>query len=359
VQIFGWRLIRRAIPSGARAGKYSRHISKLCSRCGTEETDVHLFFSCNFARAAWFSHPWCLKVDVLISNSASITAIISNMLTMNHPHATLENILTFLWCLWKSRNDNLFNRISGHPSHVHLMANAIKNNLEMIDFVQDTKDRNEALINQSRTHKPVANINVQQVDLLRQGSTIKTDRHITGTRLYSDAAWKTKKVSGLLAGTSTGIGVYCHIQEGSASSLLMIQASTQNTETVLQAEAEALLLAVMIAARLNFQCPTFLTDNSTLASAAAMALSNLKEVPWEIRWHLAQFSKLSDPQVFHISRELNGVAHNCAHQALRQSLSQPIYSCSCSSHRNQNCPIIFAVQQIKFTDVVLHAVNCL
>jgi hypothetical protein len=52
VQVFGWRILRRAIPTGARAGKYSKHISKLCCRCGMEETDCHLFFTYNFARAA-------------------------------------------------------------------------------------------------------------------------------------------------------------------------------------------------------------------------------------------------------------------------------------------------------------------
>jgi hypothetical protein len=46
--------------------------------------------------------------------------------------------------------------------------------------------------------------------------------------------------------------------------------------------------------------------------------------------------------VYHIKRDLNGVAQNCAHQAVRQSLSRPIFSCSCS-HRNNPCPLASGV----------------
>jgi hypothetical protein len=54
-----------------------------------EEDDVHLFFICNFVRAAWFSEPWCLRTDVFIQNTPSLTQILLKMLNMNHPHASL------------------------------------------------------------------------------------------------------------------------------------------------------------------------------------------------------------------------------------------------------------------------------
>jgi hypothetical protein len=119
VQTFGWRLLRRAIPTWARAGKYLKHISKLCSRCDLEETDMHLFFTCNFAIASWFSHPWYIRIDNIINNALSFTDMVLKLLSINHPHANLLNVLTFMWCLWKSRNDYLFNREKTHPIQIH------------------------------------------------------------------------------------------------------------------------------------------------------------------------------------------------------------------------------------------------
>jgi hypothetical protein len=44
VRTFAWRLLRGALPTGKRAGKYSKHISETCSRCGKIEDEMHIFF---------------------------------------------------------------------------------------------------------------------------------------------------------------------------------------------------------------------------------------------------------------------------------------------------------------------------
>jgi hypothetical protein len=90
------------MPTGAREGKYSKHISKLCCRCGVEENEIHLFFTCSFARAAWFCEPWHIRIDLLVANTDSLTQLLLNMLNMDHPYANLKHILTFMWCIWKA-----------------------------------------------------------------------------------------------------------------------------------------------------------------------------------------------------------------------------------------------------------------
>jgi hypothetical protein len=43
INAFAWRRIRREIPTGEKASRYSKHISNICCRCGTQENDIHLF----------------------------------------------------------------------------------------------------------------------------------------------------------------------------------------------------------------------------------------------------------------------------------------------------------------------------
>ena len=79
VQTFAWHILHRAIPTGARAGRYTTHISKFCCRCNAEEDDIHMLFPCPFARAAWFAEPWCIRSDSLIHNTVSITDVVQSL----------------------------------------------------------------------------------------------------------------------------------------------------------------------------------------------------------------------------------------------------------------------------------------
>ncbi|KAM3331617.1 hypothetical protein ACQJBY_027530 [Aegilops geniculata] len=102
VQTFAWRLLRKALPIGLRAGRFSIHISQNCCRCGLQEDEFHLFFLCHFARTAWFSSPWFVKSDVLIQDHSTMQSVLISLIQMGHPHGSIMNILNFLWCLWKS-----------------------------------------------------------------------------------------------------------------------------------------------------------------------------------------------------------------------------------------------------------------
>jgi hypothetical protein len=47
------------------------------------------------------------------------------LLTSGHPQIKPTTLYTFLWCLWKARNDTLFCRKVSRPSQVFAAANAI------------------------------------------------------------------------------------------------------------------------------------------------------------------------------------------------------------------------------------------
>jgi hypothetical protein len=134
VNFFLWRILRSAIPSGDRASRYTNHIEKHCSRCGLPETDFHLFFLCPFAKAAWFVSPWFLRSESFVLNANSFASVLLSLLSSGHPEANLESIGTFLWCLWKSRNDHLFGRKKSAPEQISIHAQALLQDLEVVSL---------------------------------------------------------------------------------------------------------------------------------------------------------------------------------------------------------------------------------
>lgn len=108
IKTFTWRLIRRALATGERAGSYSSHIGKHCSDCGQLETDAHLFFHCEFARAVWFtSNP--LRTTNLPQEQDAVQEILATLIQPHTPDELLQKILTTLRYIWKARNDKRFN----------------------------------------------------------------------------------------------------------------------------------------------------------------------------------------------------------------------------------------------------------
>lgn len=65
LKTFAWRLLRQALATGERAGKYSTKIDQNCKLCNIIETDAHLFFECPFVRAVWYVGDSPIRADAL------------------------------------------------------------------------------------------------------------------------------------------------------------------------------------------------------------------------------------------------------------------------------------------------------
>ena len=91
---------------------------------------MHLFFLCDFAMVAWFCHPWYIKSDMLVHNQSTMQDVILAILSMNHPHASISNIFNFMWCIWKARNDFLFERKFSFPYQIKIAATSLNNILQ-------------------------------------------------------------------------------------------------------------------------------------------------------------------------------------------------------------------------------------
>ena len=131
----------------------------------------------------------------------------------------------------------------------------------------------------------------------------------------------------------------------------MIQAASQRTKSVFQAEATSLFFTATLAQVLHIQNPTFLTDNQVLAKVVDHQMLH-----WYSRDVVAnslQATSRSSVQNFHIKSDLNGIAHDCAKQVLRQRLDRPIFRCTNSAHSPDSCPVMLALQNPPLLDIRL------
>jgi hypothetical protein len=144
------------------------------------------------------------------------------------------------------------------------MANAINQNLEKMDILQVTENRLQHLRDDTNnTGQP------QRQERYKQGETIKTDLLVQGSKIYTDAAWKTRKSPGSNGRIATGVGVFCHLEDqASRTTKVLIQAASPTSPSPLHAEEKALIFVAQIAEQLEVDQVTFFTDSLILAKAA-------------------------------------------------------------------------------------------
>lgn len=96
VQNFTWRPLRKALPVSKGASRLSKHIDEYCSRCGGVEDEVHMIFLCPFSKAAWFSNPRLIKIELLAAVHHSIPDMINALFSSGNPWINTTNLYTFL-----------------------------------------------------------------------------------------------------------------------------------------------------------------------------------------------------------------------------------------------------------------------
>lgn len=105
IRLFCWKLAQGALPLGSTMHRRLGRGDPMCMLCGQmEETEVHLAFSCPFARSYWFAGPLALRSDGF---NAPIKECLLN-LTKIIPMELWDKLTTSLWSLWRCRNDLVF-----------------------------------------------------------------------------------------------------------------------------------------------------------------------------------------------------------------------------------------------------------
>jgi hypothetical protein len=347
IQTFAWRLLRRALPTGKRAGRFSIHIDKECSRCGMLEDEMHLFFLCPFAKAAWYSHPWFIRTEVLAADHHSVTSIIQAIMSSGHPYISVVNMYTFLWCLWKTRNDALFGRKANKPSHVYTAMKAILQEASMDQLpMQDCTLPQTMRDTQGELENQVPGASVRDLSIF------------AGPVLFSDASWRPIQGRQL---APAGLGVYIRNLGSQHCTEVHIAAISPPVASVLQAEAFALRLAVMVSNCLQIPYAGMFTDNNTLSRAAAT--NNIIEDPghWELAPLLASLinnRSFDQYKIFHVARHLNFKADYLAKLTLRLLNRDTSFRCLCTSPASGRCPIREALSDQAVVPIRLVSVKC-
>lgn len=245
--------------------------------------------------------------------------MIQALLDSHHPQISIISLYTFLWCIWKSRNDERLCRKSSSPSQVYAAAAAIikSTNLEVTTSTQITDaicftDSREPEDVSMQAHEQ----SIQQAVLV-PGKTIKDISNISAPIVFSDAAWSPGP-DGKPA--IAGLGIFIQLGGDRHCSQLCISAISPPVTSAIQAEAFSLMLASQIAGILRLQQATFLTDNAVLATAATAQNMILTPGHWSIRpqlAHIATSVAFDTSRVYHISRGYNFRAHHQAKLALK------------------------------------------
>ncbi|XP_058752383.1 uncharacterized protein LOC131625548 [Vicia villosa] len=115
VKIFGWRLLQNRLATRKqllRRGIITRHNEAVCVFCLMQEEDLtHIMLNCPKLKSFWRKiHIW-LNVDIPVMQDCCCHLLkCINLLRDNMSGCRIGAIwLTICWCIWKVRNDIVFN----------------------------------------------------------------------------------------------------------------------------------------------------------------------------------------------------------------------------------------------------------
>ena len=192
-----------------------------------------------------------------------------------------------------------------------------------IDRVYDMGLKEDAI--SDHNYRIIPNANCVNTD-----ATFPTNEHMQeGSRIFCDTSVGLQETSP--GRDQTGVEILILTQPVcSLCSAFFFQVATSQVLEPLEAEAHALLLGARLAAALNLQVATLLTDNQVVASAAQARSCRL------LRPVLAEFEDITGTKQFSvikIRREANMIVDNLAKRARHATIPDTcLFSCQALAH---------------------------
>jgi hypothetical protein len=116
-KVFFWLLLKNILNTRSFLRRRSMPLDSFtCDNCilQIEETVIHLFFRCNFARRCW------LLLGFIPPRTTDLLHTLMRIRRRLQVPWRLETIIIMTWCIWRSRNNWIFNEIP--PSVIECKA---------------------------------------------------------------------------------------------------------------------------------------------------------------------------------------------------------------------------------------------
>ena len=285
-----WRTAANCLPTKSFLAKYINIGDTSCSLCGMEEeTCLHLFVMCPLTKAIWFNSHWRFKFDGLGLSlySQFIQTLIS---PLNTAGLNLANKAEFLLhgavicdVVWKLRNQVHFEGVSPNLDGMLLKISSFVAEFRKVLDIPMESSRNRIQSTWSKPNRGTIKINVDATCNSESTSIAAVARNWRGDVVFACS----KRV---------------------------------NTTLPLQAEAEAIIWALNLAANLGFVSISIESDSKTCIDALCCPI---RDVPWRIKTIcsdvLALKMNFSNCTFSWMARNANVAAHVLAKWSLSNS----------------------------------------
>ncbi|XP_056847377.1 uncharacterized protein LOC130498056 [Raphanus sativus] len=285
--LFMWSIIQRALPLGKELQRRGMLSSALCPRCKQEETALHVFFQCPFAKEVWRLIPLKFPVHLAVETDFKDLVVLARNMVCLPPTGIRVPILPWIcWSLWLARNRLLFEDVTAQPMEV-----ATKSIVAALEWNQAQDKAKE-------------NQTVPTVAEQRQGQS-----SLRPHRCFVDAAWDA---------SSHRAGVAWRLTSNQSGPPLSGTRIIENVGSPLMAESIALQEGISQSIALGLTSVTFFSDCATLIRAIT-SQNQVKEI-YGVLQDIKSLSTSFDSIGYnHIPRSQNRDVDLLAKRALKAS----------------------------------------
>ncbi|XP_024630834.1 uncharacterized protein [Medicago truncatula] len=143
VKVFLWRAARGCLPTKHRLQTRSVHVCDRCVQCESSyENDWYVFFGCaKLEEVRSAADLWHIIQDNL-ETADDFVALFFKLLESLH-HQQLFDFVMTLWCIWKRRNNKLWNDVETQPRILVNMAHDVLFQWQQVRVHQRRREHGE------------------------------------------------------------------------------------------------------------------------------------------------------------------------------------------------------------------------